>query len=337
MPTIDAYASASHYLDHMAPVWKALLKKNRGTFFVQPDLLDYAAQKGVVNLAPAPVPSGDNLTLVAASGNLNHLTLHGRPNSAIMEHGAGLSYGGDTSFRGRIARDSSSYAGGDGRPAKLFLHPGPVPAARDAARYPHARVLVVGCPKLDTLPRREPDGVPTVAFSFHFDTNISPETRSAFVFYREQIKRFAREVQKTGEMRILGHAHPRAFDRLASWYSRYGIEPVRSFEEVCRRADIYAVDNSSTLYEFASTGRQVIVLNAPFYRKGVHHGLRFWDAIPGPQVDEPANIGQVVRYELAHPTLWDGRREAALDQVYGFRTGAAKRAAKALESFAAEL
>lgn len=335
MPTIDFYTTATHYLDHMAPVWKALLKRNRGTFYVSPDIRKHAEEKGVANLSTEDPPSSDNLTLVAGSGNLNTLVRFGRPNRAIMEHGCGLSYGGDTGYRGRIAATSASYAGGDGRLAQLFLHPGEHPAARDRARYPDATVEVVGCPKLDTLPKRVPDdGPPVVAVSFHWDSTITTETRSAFIFYREHVKRIAREVAKSGEFRLIGHAHPRAFRRLESWYTRYGIEAVRDFEEVCRRADIYAVDNSSTLYEFASTGRQVIVLNAPFYRKRIHHGLRFWDAIPGPQVDEPADLMSVIRYELAHPTLWDERREAAVDRVYGFRKGAAKRAAKVLESFA---
>jgi hypothetical protein len=337
MPTIDAYASASHYLDHMVPVWKALTKATRGTFYVAPDLQEYAAHKGVVNIGHAPVPPGDNVTLVSASGNLGHLVKRGRPNRAIMEHGCGLSYGGDLSWRGRQAAHSSSYAGGLGRDAGLFLHPGEYPAARDRAQYPKARVEVVGCPKLDTLPAREGDPHPTVAVSFHWDTSISPETRSAFIFYREHVKRLAAHGAKTGEFRVIGHAHPRAYERLAPWYKRQGIETVRSFEDVCRRADMYVVDNSSTLYEFASTGRQVVVMNAPFYRKEVHHGLRFWDAIPGPQVWEPYHLLDVIRYELEHPTLWTKRREEAVDQVYAFRSGAAKRAANALVRWAGTL
>ena len=50
------------------------------------------------------------------------------------------------------------------------------------------------------------------------------------------------------------------------FYEAHGIEYVPDFDDVLRRADVYACDNSSTLYEFASTGRPVVVLNAPWYR-----------------------------------------------------------------------
>lgn len=338
MPPLDAYASASHYLDHMVPVWKAIPAARRGTFYVAPDLLDYAAAQGLRGARAAPVGPGDTPIFVSASGNLSHTILQKRTHRAIMEHGCGLSYGGDLSWRGRQAAHSSSYAGGLGRDAELFLHPGEHPAARDRKQYPKARVEVVGCPKLDTLPQKSVvgDGYPVVAVSFHWDTSIAPETRSTFIYYREHVKRLAALGQREG-FRVIGHGHPRAYERLARWYDRNGIETVRSFEDVCRRADIYVVDNSSTLYEFASTGRQVVVLNAPFYRKDVHHGLRFWDAIPGPQVWEPYHLAEVVQYELAHPTLWTERREAAVNQVYAYREGAAKRAAKVLTDWAGKL
>ncbi len=314
---IDAYASRGHYRHHLAPVWDALTPERRGEFY------DLASL----------VPHSPNLTVVAASGDLAKMRALGRP-VALMEHGCGLSYGGDLSYRGRVAAESPSYAGGASRDAVLFLHPGEHPAARDRARYPDARIEVVGSPRLDALPGREP-GTPTLAVSFHWDTTISPETRSAFIYYRDAVAAMARTVARTGEFQIIGHAHPRYWARVEPWYERHGIEAVESFEEVCRRADIYAVDNSSTLYEFAATGRQVIVLNAPFYRRGIHHGPRFWDAIPGPEVDEPSTLLDIVRREFAHPTLWHDRREAAVSKVYAYRSGASARAAKVLEDWTA--
>jgi len=331
---IDAYASATNYVDHMAPVWKALADDRRGTFFVTPEAREQAEAQGVGSLADAPVTPSDNPIFVASSGNLGHVRINGRKHRAIMEHGAGLSYGGDMTWRGRVAAESPSYAGGLGRDAQLFLHPGEHPAARDRAQYPGARVEVVGSPRLDTLPAREPDGIPTVAVSFHWDTEISPETRSTFIFYRDYIVEFAKKVAATGEFRILGHGHPRLFERLSEWYPRKKIQPVRSFDDVCRMADLYVVDNSSTLYEFAATGRPVIALNAPFYRKHVRHGPRFWDAIPGQQVDEPADLLEAIRFNLAHPERFEHQREAAVDAVYAFRSGAAERAARVLEDWA---
>jgi hypothetical protein len=328
MQTIDFYASAPQYLEHMLPVWRELAEDRRGTFYLGPDAEPLAQRLGFASWAPAPVGPGDVPILVASSGNLAHARLQGRTRRAIMEHGCGLSYGGDPKS---VAAHSPSYAGGDGRDAELFLHPGPHPAARDRRRYPAARVEVVGCPKLDTLPAREPDGIPTVAVSFHWDTNIAPETRSTFIHYRNDLALVARDA----DFRLLGHGHPRIFDRLEPWYRRKGITPVRDFADVCRLADVYVVDNSSTLYEFASTGRPVVVLNAPFYRRHIDHGLRFWQAADvGENVNDPSHLGEAVRRALAHPELSRRGREHALDLVYDRRPGAAERAARVLEDWA---
>jgi CDP-glycerol glycerophosphotransferase (TagB/SpsB family) len=56
-------------------------------------------------------------------------------------------------------------------------------------------------------------------------------------------------------------------------------------------ADILFVDNSSIGMEFMSLGRPVVWMNAPWYRRDVHHGGRFWtwaeDALT---VDDPQAI-----------------------------------------------
>jgi hypothetical protein len=339
LPKLDVYASATHYFDHMVPVWLALPKTRRGTFYVPRDLQAKAERLGV-ETSTDDVAFGSRKTpiLVASSGNLTHAKKAGREHVAIMEHGCGLSYGGDLRTLGRIAAESSSYAGGLNRPASLFLHPGPHPASRDRERYPKARVEIVGSPRLDSLPARVPDGRPTVAFSFHWDTAIAKETRSGFIFYRDHLAELAAEARATGRFDVIGHGHPRIIDRLAPWYERKGIEIVREFDDVCRRADLYVVDNSSTLYEFAATGRPVLVLNTPMYRRDVEHGLRFWDAAHvGENIDEPYDIKAAVPRHLANPDLWTARREDALARVYAYRTGAAKRAAKVLTDWTRSL
>jgi UDP-N-acetylglucosamine:LPS N-acetylglucosamine transferase len=189
---------------------------------------------------------------------------------------------------------------------------------------------VVGCPKLDTLPKRSGTGGPVVAVSFHFDLSLLAETRSARMHFTSALPGLARSY------RLIGHSHPRL--DLSQFYRRMGIEYVRDFDEVCRRADVYVCDNSSTLFEFAATGRPVVVLNEPHYRRDVEHGLRFWDAADvGIQVDSPHDLAPAIRLALDDGPEQRARREAALSLVYAYRTGGAKRAAEAIMGWAAEV
>ena len=132
----------------------------------------------------------------------------------------------------------------------------------------------MGCPKLDTLPAREPGPGPVIAVAFHWD-GAMPELRWAWPRFRHAIVRLA------ARYTVIGHGHPRAMKDLAPWYQRAGIEVVADFAEVCRRADLLVFDNTPVGFEFASTGRPVVCLEPYHYRRGVHHGLRFWDAVPG--------------------------------------------------------
>ncbi|HXJ64362.1 MAG TPA: CDP-glycerol glycerophosphotransferase family protein, partial [Actinomycetota bacterium] len=209
-----------------------------------------------------------------------------------MEHGAGQSYGG----RRTMAARHGAYAGGGGsrEAASLFLHPGPHPAARDRAAHPKARVEVVGAPILDTLPAREGDKGRVVALSFHFNAAISPETKSAQTWIWPAVMALRERFD------IIGHAHPRMASTMRKLYARAGIEFVPSFDDVCRRADLYVCDNSSTIFAFAATGRPVVVLNPPWYSRDVDHGLRFWEAATvGVNCDDRATLGDCIEEALA--------------------------------------
>jgi UDP-N-acetylglucosamine:LPS N-acetylglucosamine transferase len=186
---------------------------------------------------------------------------------------------------------------------------------------------VVGSPRLDELPARKWDGVTTVAVSFHWDCRVAQESASAFPDFKDSLAQL-------GRWRVIGHGHPRAMAQLRPFYEAQGIEVVEDFDEVCRRADLYVCDNSSTLFEFASTGRPVVVLNAGLYRKSVHHGLRFWDAANvGIQVDDPSMLGLAAEYALSDPSAQREAREHSLSIAYTYRTGAAARAARVLEDW----
>jgi hypothetical protein len=323
---IDLVAGERQFLDHLAPVWQALPDRARGRFTVPETLTDHATSLDLQTVTA--LDDDDRPTLVASVGDLKRAHDAGRTHVALIEHGIGMSYGGDPGWAHR-----SSYPGGRGRDADLFLHPNETSAARDRTAYPEVRVEVVGCPKLDTLPAREPGPGPVVAVAFHWDGAI-PELRWAWPRFRHAVVRLA------ARYTVIGHGHPRAMADLAPWYRRAGIEVVPDFRDVCRRADLLVFDNSSVGFEFAATGRPVVVLEPYHYRRGVQHGLRFWDAIPGlvcqdrAGVPDAVSLAMVVERALEDPPEAQKARERSLELVYAHRSGAAERAAAVLLDWA---
>jgi hypothetical protein len=284
---VIAYASRTHYADHLAPVVARL-----------PPDLDVAL-----------VASYKDLTIARAK--------HRR--IVLLQHGAGQSY----------SNDNPAYPGGrDNEAVGLFLVPGEHAAQRWRARYPAARVEVVGTPRLDVLPDRG-EGPLTVAVSWHW--NGPGMSASAFPWFRDAV------VAASRELHLIGHGHPRRKD-LPSFYAKHDIEYVPTFDEVCRRADVYVCDNSSTIFEFAATGRPVVLMNAPkhVYPRDVSHGLRFWDAAHvGEQVDHAPDLLPAIRRALEHRPEDIAAREDALEAVYTYRGGAAQRAADVIVEWAA--
>lgn len=292
-------ASRDHYKSHLAPILVSLQHSSERT-------------------------GPDDVALVASYFDLCVARRKGFRRVVLAQHGIGQSYGGSPSS-GR----NPAYPGGEGnRDVGLFLVPNEHAAGRWRDAYPRAAVEVVGSPRLDGLPVREP-GPTTVAVSFHWDARHSPEARSAFGDFRRILPALAQEFS------VIGHGHPFRND-LPRLYRSMGIEYVPSFDDVLRRADVYVCDNSSSMYEFASTGRPIVVLNASAYRRDISHGLRFWDAsFVGVNVDEPSELIPAVRRAL---DLLPGDvklREHALSVVYAYRDGAGERAARAIEAWAA--
>lgn len=239
----------------------------------------------------------------------------------LTQHGAGQSYGGE-----RRTLHQPGYPGGkDNGDVGLFLVPNQHAAKRWLDVYPKTPVAVVGCPKLEFLPKREGAPGRVVAVSFHWAAHFSPEAGSAFQHYWSSVVAL-----KRAGWDVIGHGHPLRND-LAPFYRKHGIEYVEAFEDVCRRADVYVCDNSSTIFEFASTGRPVVLLNSPQYRTRIHHGLRFWDAATvGVQVSNGDGLPDAIEEALADPPARQRAREAALDVVYAVRSGGAQLAADAI-------
>lgn len=230
MRRLNVLASERHYLDHLQPVWDALPEATRGRLG--------GHQPGV--------------TVLVASGSDSRVArLAGCP-AIRMEHGVGQSYleaDGHESYPGAINQEH----------VRLFLAPNEPAADRWRERYPETPTFAVGCPKLDRwhrLPPKVRGDRPVVAVSFGWDCRVSSATRSPFWEFRDAVEalwRYRRDIE------LLGHWHPRA-TYLENWWRELGVPIATDFEEVLARADLYCSSNSSTLFEFASLDRPVVVL-----------------------------------------------------------------------------
>ena len=321
MAVVEFFASEGHFVDHLAPIYRATPEWARGRFFVGPD----ARARAEAHELPAHLVDSARLpgpplpVVVAAIGD--YRKTDDRPR-VLAEHGAGQTYG----------TRHPSYAGGIGRDAALlFIVPNRHAARRNQARYPRIPCAVVGSPRLDdlaTIPA--PVGVPTAVVSFHWRCRVAPETDTALDHYAPALAGARRELAEQG-IRLLGHAHPRILDEAGPIFEAAGMDVLPTFEDVVARAHVYAVDNSSTLFEFAALDRPVVVLNQPSYRRHVEHGLRFWTAAGvGDQVDRPEDLaGALARaFVEGHGAR---SREKALARVYPVRDGSsASRAARAV-------
>lgn len=318
---IDTYAALPHYAEHIAPVFAALPPEVQGERWA-PRTGCWWGTRVPGRVQPRPI-------LLASYGDVTKM--RGRP-YVYLEHGAGQVYLGDDR-----AATAGSYSGGPGHDrAVLFLAPGAEVADRWLARYPHTPAAAVGCPKLDPwhLGRRRPgdhDTSPVVAITFHWDCPLVPETRSAARWFQPGLAALVGAVRAMGGT-VLGHGHPRAWQACTRLWHSLGVEPVERLADVLDRADLLVADNTSAAVEFASTGRPVMWLNAPWYRREVHHGGRFWQWPAGQvQVDDPRGLVAGLEQALADEPAVRASRAAMVASVYAACDGhAAGRAAAAI-------
>lgn len=304
---VDFVANERHFLDHLAPVYHAL--PDAGTFYLNRNLLRPARRRYDIDGAPVTaMPDSDTPTVVAAWGDLKRARRRSRP-VIYSEHGAGQTY---------VGVESGSYLDHPDRDGVIgMLVPGPEQAERAAAAH-NQPVFAVGVPKLDwwhTQPAPEPNqSDPIVAVSFHWDAPHCPETRSSWKHYRPILPRLSSSFST-----VIGHAHPQIMTHMANVYRKVGgFRIAGHFDDVLDAADVYVCDNSSTLVEFASTGRPVVFLNSPTYRRDVEHGGRFWQWPKGQvSCDTPRELVQRILEAAEDPPGVQSARRRMVESVYG--------------------
>lgn len=304
---IDCLAREPHHQLHAHAIFDKLPQDVKGVFCQSEQEL---------------AESKNEVVLASAYGDLRIIERLGKK-AVFTEHGVGLFYN----------TEHPSYVGSTASRDAVILRL--VPNERAAARsreVMNCPVEVIGVPKMDRFANRPVKMnrrySTVVAVSFHFDAVVCPETRSAWRHYMGNLGMLS------AKYKVLGHAHPRIFKKLAPIYARMGIKPVEDFSEVLKKADIYAVDNSSTLFEFAFTGKPVIVLNCPYYRKWVEHSgnPRFWKyADIGYNVEKQTGIREAVDWTLEHWRENAVRQREIVEDMFTFTDGrAAERAVNAI-------
>lgn len=316
-----------HFADRLVLLYLALPEEYRGTFYAQGRAMKRASQLGVTEIrTKAMRPEDKHVVIVAGHEDYRRVN----PADVIMvAHGVGQTY---------VGVDHASYSGGKNRDCVVLnLCAGEYDAQK--CRKSGQPSIAIGPFHLDryfrllpwnevgsdavsdmrrhvrNINKKEGIGKPVIAFSSHCDVHVCEETRWSFPHYQDEVVRITREHRD--EYDFIGHCHPRIWSWFKDFYRRSDIEYVPNFTDVLDRADLYISDNSSTLYEFAATGRPVLCLNGPQYRRDVHHGLRFWDAVPGLQVDEPHELLDGIKLALDDPQCLGDIRDHAVSVAYG--------------------
>lgn len=321
---VNAYASLPHYAQHIEPIVQALRREGVFGEFWSPRSVNPWGTPLPVDLSARRDP-----VIVASHTDAVRMS-HARRPLIYVEHGAGQTYVGVDRGAG------SSYSGGDHDHLNVVLYvcPNVNVAARWQARYPDRATVVAGCPRMDrwhsaNLVTRNADRR-VVAWAWHWEGQACPETLSALGHYLTRIGACVAAWRAQG-WNVVGHGHPRNETFLRHLWASHGVEwweASRIFDE----AAVLVADNTSLLYEFASLDRGVVTLSAPWYRRDVEHGLRFWSHIPGIEVTDPAMLERVRLDVIANDDLpIVEKRRAVVADVYAHADGkASTRAAEAI-------
>jgi hypothetical protein len=264
---IHALASLSHYKEHVEAIWKHLPDELRG----EPRFGAGTTSRGWHGT--------DDIVMVGGFYDIDRVPAN---RIIYVEHGAGQSYKGDTRAAGHPA-----YHGSKHHPDRVIAYISPRQGVADSWDKP---AFAAGAPVCDEYAHVALPDIPVAAITFHWDASrICPEAGSALEHYVEHLGDIYDRLEEQGFI-VVAHHHPRDVRLAAMWrHVRVKNPPIDvvPVHDVRRFASLLLCDNSSLMYEMSYLGRDVVALNAPWYRRDVEHGLRFWEwrgpAVSGPE------------------------------------------------------
>ena len=275
---------------------------------------------------PVDPPARHRIAMVAGWQDVQ--TLRPRHRMIYIEHGAGQVYTGDE--KSAMQPGYSASGGYRHGGVELFISPSPLVASRWKTAPAHA----VGCPKLDKYVGSVAAVERSVCFAWHWDSEVSPEARTALPHYASSLAAIVDHFEEAG-VTVFGHAHPRWEGKIDQVLANAGMEVLRTEREVFANAAALIVDNSSIGMEFLAIGRPVVWMNCPSYRRQIQHGGRFWEWTNGvPTVDNPVDF-----FTLNIRSLFDGSNPTdsayqSVNAVYGTMDGlAGQRAADLIAQY----
>lgn len=300
---INAYASESHYARILKPVWDALDERMKGTFVVHPRI------DGIFGLKASRLPDQSGILMI---GSHKDSQLAKGP-FIYVEHGAGQSYSSRWEYSNKTRTNMLA-----------ALVPGPYCAAATEKANPGVPVLMIGAPHLKGIERSDKKAI---VFAWHWRCSIAMETITAFDEYRWALPEIAKKYA------VRGHGHPRLINEIAPIYQDMGIEIIHDPRQALEKAGLLVADNTSLAYEAAALDIPVVLVNSSRWRKDKNWGLRFWDVLPGPQVDHPQDLLPTIEQQIngGHQE-WATERLRVTNLVYGTNPlNSLDRAVKALE------
>lgn len=313
---INFYCSDAHYFDHIAPIWKRIPSEYKGTFFIEPQSFNKSKEYEIEVSIEKPK---NGFTLIA--GYKDYCVL--KNNKIIyMEHGIGHTYG----FQ------HPAYAGEKGKDkVVLFLNQHFLTHQKNIKTYPKISNFIIGTPKMDQYPIVSSiKEKPLVCISFHWNDNKNiPEMKNSFNYYKKIIP----ILKDREEFDLVFHGHPKDEKVWEDYCKKNNIKKIKYLDEVLKEADIYICDNSSSMYEFAALNKPVIVLNNPEYRKSVAGHIRFWEYIPGLEVNEPEELLPSIIRTIKNPKEFEKNRLDIINHLYPYRGYSSQRAAEVIVNF----